>query len=122
MTRARGFTLLEVIVATAIAAIALLALYSAAGATSRNAAVLRDRTYGQLVASNQLAELRARRAWPPTGVMQGTTDLADRRWQWRGQVVATEDAAIRRIDLVVVAEDGSTAATLIGFLGRPGGG
>lgn len=122
MTRPRGFTLLEVIVATAIAAIALVALFSAAGETSRNAAVLRDRTYGQLVASNQLAELRARRAWPATGTLQGTSEMAGRRWEWRAQVVATEDASIRRLDIRVQAEDGATAATLIGFLGRPGGG
>ena len=122
MTQARGFTLLEVIVATAIAATALLALYGAAGATSRNAAVLRDRTYGQLVASNRLAELRARRAWPATGTLQGTSDMAGRRWTWRAQVLTTDDAAIRRVDFSVSAEDGTTAATLIGFLGRPGGG
>ena len=122
MTRARGFTLLEVIVATAIAATALLALYGAAGATSRNAAVLRDRTYGQLVASNRLAELRARRAWPATGTLQGTSDMAGRRWTWRAQVLTTDDAAIRRVDFSVSAEDGTTAATLIGFLGRPSGG
>ena len=122
MTQARGFTLLEVIVATAIAATALLALYGAAGATSRNAAVLRDRTYGQLVASNRLAELRARRAWPATGTLQGTSDMAGRRWTWRAQVLTTDDAAIRRVDFSVSAEDGTTAATLIGFLGRPSGG
>lgn len=120
--KARGFTLLEVIVATAIAAIALLALFTAAGATSRNAALLRDRTYGQLVASNQLAEMRARHAWPATGVLQGSSELASRTWRWRAEVVATDDASIRRVDLVVLAEDGATAATLIGFLGRPGGG
>ena len=122
MTRPRGFTLLEVIVATAIAATALIALFGAAGATTRNAAVLRDRTYGQLVASNQLAELRARRAWPPTGTLRGASELAARRWEWRAQVAATEDASIRRLDIRVQAEDGTTAATLIGFLGRPGGG
>lgn len=122
MRRSAGFTLLEVIVATAIAATALLALYGAAGATSRNAAVLRDRTYGQLVASNQLAELRARRAWPAAGTLHGTSDIAGRRWAWRAQVSATDDAAIRRVDFSVAAEDGTTAATLIGFLGRPGGG
>jgi general secretion pathway protein I len=122
MRRPRGFTLLEVIVAMAIAATALVALFGAAGATSRNATVLRDRTYGQLVASNQLAELRARRAWPATGVLQGSSDIAGRTWAWRAQVSATDDAAIRRIDFSVSAEDGTTAATLIGFLGRPGGG
>lgn len=122
MKRSRGFTLLEVIVAMAIAATALLALYGAAGATSRNAAVLRDRTYGQLVASNQLAEMRARRAWPATGLLTGDSAIAGRRWTWRAQISATDDAAIRRIDFSVTAEDGSTAATLIGFLGRPGGG
>lgn len=122
MKRVCGFTLLEVVVAMAIAAIALTALFSAASATSRNAAALRDRTYGQLVASNQLAELRARRSWPPTGQMQGSSELAGRRWQWRAEVAATDDAAIRRIDFNVSTEDGGTVATLSGFLGRPGGG
>lgn len=121
MTRGRGFTLLEVVIAMAIAAVALLALFGAASATSRDAAALRDRSYGQLVASNALAELRARRSWP-SGTLTGASDIAGRRWQWRAEAAATEDPAIKRLDISVQAEDGSTAATLTGFLGRPGGG
>ena len=120
--RQRGFTVFEVLVAMAIAALALLALFGAASATTRNTAAMRDRTYGQLVASNQLAELRARRSWPATGTLSGSSELAGRRWTWTAQVVATEDAAIRRVDFTVQGEDGANAATLIGFLGRPGGG
>ena len=122
MTRQRGFTLFEVIVAMAIAAIALFALFGNAAATVRNAAAMRDRTYGQLVASNQLAELRARGSWPSTGTLSGSSELAGRTWSWRAEVKATEDPAIRRIDFSVQAADGNTAATLVGFIGRPAGG
>ena len=122
MKHQRGFTLLEVLVALLIGAIALTVLGSAASDATRNAAALRDNTYGYLVASNQLAELRARRAWPATGQSQGSTDLAQRRWQWRAAVVDTEDPAIRKITLTVTAEDGGEVAKLTGYLGRPGGG
>jgi general secretion pathway protein I len=118
----RGFTVFEVLVAMAIASLALLALFGAADATTRNTAAMRDRSYGQLVASNQLAELRARRHWPATGTLTGTSELAGRRWDWKAEVTTTEDPAIRRVDFEVQDESGSTAATLIGFVGQPGGG
>ena len=118
----RGFTVFEVLVAMAIASFALLVLFGAASATTRNTAALRDRSYGQLVASNQLAELRARRSWPATGTLSGSSELAGRRWTWKAEVVATEDPAIRRIDFAVQGEDGAHAASLVGFIGQPGGG
>src|SRR5258708_5265226 len=113
MRRDHGFTLFEVIVAMAIAAVALFVLFGNAGATVRNAAAMRDRTYGQLVASNQLAELRARGAWPATGTLAGSSEIAGRTWRWHADVKTTEDPAIRRIEFSVQADDDSTAATLI---------
>ena len=120
--RPRGFTVFEVLVAMAIASLALLVLFGAASATTRNTAAMRDRSYGQLVASNQLAELRAKRTWPATGTLTGSSELAGRRWTWKAAVASTEDPAIRRIDFEVQDESGSNAATLIGFIGRPDGG
>jgi general secretion pathway protein I len=117
--RARGFTLLEVLVAMAVASLALLALFGAAAATVRTTDVLRDRTYANLVATNALAELRARDTFPAPGALTGEAQQAGRIWRWRGVVTTTEDADIRRIDLVVDDADGVRASTLIGFLGRP---
>jgi len=62
--RARGFTLLETLVALAILAIALTAAFRAMGVTAQSAAELRERMVGDWVAENRLAELRATGAWP----------------------------------------------------------
>lgn len=117
--RARGFTLLEVMVAMAVASLALLALFGAAAATVRTTDVLRDRTYANLVATNALAELRARDAFPDAGALTGEALQAGRIWRWRGVVSTTVDADVRRIDLMVDNAAGERAGTLVGFLGRP---
>jgi len=115
----RGFTLIEVLVAMAIAALALLALFAAAAATGRTTDVLRDRTYANLVATNVLAELRARGTWPEPGELAGSVRQAEREWRWQATIVTTDDADVRRLDIVVVGEDGARAGSLIGFVGRP---
>ena len=63
----RGFTLIEVLVALAIVAVALLAAVRAAGAMSQANAELRLRLLAQLAADNRIAELRAAGAFPPLG-------------------------------------------------------
>jgi general secretion pathway protein I len=122
MKRLRGFSLMEVLVAMMIAATALVALFAAAGSVTQTTVALRDRTYAQLVASNQIAELRARRGWPAPGEQTGQVELAGRTWTWRATVSETEDPAIRRIDYVVLDAGGAQVAALIGFLGAPSGG
>lgn len=117
--RARGFTLLEVLIALAIAAIALVALFGAAAATVRTTDTLRDRTYAHLVAANLVAELRARESWPALGTSTGEATQAGRRWLWRAEVHSTDDGSIRRIDVSVDDETGARAGTLIGFIGQP---
>lgn len=119
MTRPRGFTLIEVLVALAIASLALLALFGAAAATVRTTDVLRDRTYANLVATNALAELRANGAWPEPGVLSGVAQQAGREWRWRATVSTTDDADVRRLDIVVEDAAGARAGALVGFVGRP---
>jgi len=62
-----GFTLLEVLVALTIIAVALAACVRAAGQMATGQAALRDRALALVSAENTLAELRAQGVFPPLG-------------------------------------------------------
>ncbi|HZT54722.1 MAG TPA: type II secretion system minor pseudopilin GspI [Burkholderiaceae bacterium] len=64
---ARGFTLIEVLVALAIVAITLGAGIKAAGALTGNAQRLADTTAAQWCADNRLTALRLANLTPPVG-------------------------------------------------------
>lgn len=119
--RMRGFTLLEVMVALAVVAIALTAVLSSSGRTVRNAAELRDRTIAQWVAENRLAELRLESGWPSTGRTRGQAEMAGRDWFWTMRVAETEDEDLRRVEVEVARDraDDDGVFTMLGFVGRP---
>ena len=54
----RGFTLVEVVVALAIVAIGMLAVFKTIGDTVNNVATLRDRSFAAWIADNRITELR----------------------------------------------------------------
>ena len=56
--RARGFTLVEVLVALIIVALGLTALLVAVNGTARTSGFLRDKSLGQWIALNRLSEVR----------------------------------------------------------------
>jgi len=109
---ARGFTLLEVLVALAIIAIAMGALIKGGAANAGNAAYLRDKTVAHWVAMNKAAELQLEAGWPPLGTTQGKVEMANRQWEWTARVVETPEADVRRVDLEVRAADDKKEAVL----------
>ncbi len=113
-----GFTLVEVLVALAVVALALGAMVRLMGDAAGNAQRLEQRTLGHWVAMNELALLEATGAWLDVGTTEGHGDLAGRRWHWRRTVSTTPDAGIRRVDLEISNEAGETVSSLVGFLGR----
>ncbi len=116
MRRARGFTLLEVLIALVVVALALLALTRTAGGQVAAFDALRERTLAGWVAANVLAETRIATPLPPAGRRDGRVRFAERDWRWTIDVQNTENVNIRRIDVVVYA--GATtqpSATLVGF-------
>ena len=88
---AAGFTLLEVMVALAIIAIALGALIKGGGDNASNAAYLKNKTLAQWVAMNKVAELQLKGKWPDLGTRSGTMELANNEWHWETKVAKTLD-------------------------------
>jgi len=100
-----GFTLIEVLVALAIVAIGMAAVMGALTSSANTISYLRDKTFAQWVALNQIANLRLSGQQPPTGNSDGDTDFAGRSWHWRQEVVATQIPGVERIDISVRPAD-----------------
>ena len=119
-----GFTLVEVLVALAIIAVALLAALRVAGQSANNTGELRSRLFAGWIAENRLAEHRARGDWPPTGRQVGTLRQGGIQFTWREEVVPTPNPAFRRVDIFVFVapEESRSLAHLVGFVVNPPGG
>lgn len=119
--RTGGFTLIEVLVAVAILAVAMGALISGMARYADNAGVMREKTLALWVAHNRLTELDLEPGWPATGKSDGDVELAGVEWRWFVEVLETPDPDVRRIDIRVRAKgrDGDVA-TLSSFVSKAG--
>jgi general secretion pathway protein I len=102
---ARGFTLVEVLVAVAVLAMALGAVISGMARFTSNAAYLRQKTIAVWVAHNRLTEIALQPSWPDIGKTNGEAEMAGVKWRWKADVKKTDDDNLRRIDLDVMAPD-----------------
>lgn len=121
--RAAGFTLVEILVALAILAIAVAAVVTAVSGNVSNAAYLRDRTLAHWVAMNKVAEMQVGGDWPAPGTQHGESLMAAQEWSWQVVVSATDDADVRRLDVNVYADKDhkDTLATMVAYVGRSTG-
>ncbi len=97
----RGFTLIEVMLAMAVFAIAGLSLLSAASNNARNMGHLESKMFANWVASNQLVAARLEKKWPPKNNLKGEVELANRQWFWQQKVQKTTDKNMRAIVMEV---------------------
>ena len=103
--RTTGFTLIEVLVALAIVAIGMAAVMRTVTSSADTVSYLRDKTFAQWVALNQIATLRISGQQPQVGKSDGEIDYAGRTWLWHQEVVASEVPGVMRIDLSVRPKD-----------------
>jgi general secretion pathway protein I len=116
----RGFTLIEVLVALAVLAIALAAVMRVVAQSGDTAIALRDRTQAMWVAQDRLREHQLQRDWPAADTRSGVSQFAGREWQWREQVIVTPLKELRRVEIDISAGEGrETLAHLVGFLRDP---
>lgn len=120
---AAGFTLIEVLVALAILAVALGAAMRVAGSSVATAVELKQRSLALWVAQDRLAAHRVRGMrgeWSPPGSGEGETIQAGLIFRWRETVAATPHADFRRIEIRVSAGAGGdrVLVDLAGYLPR----
>lgn len=116
-----GFTLLEVLVALAILAIALAAILRTTSQHVDNITYLRDKTIAHWVAMNLFTELQITHKWLAIGKENGHVAMASREWYWTVLVTETPDPELRRIDIQIRKQvnEQEPIDILVGFLGSP---
>lgn len=110
---ARGFTLIEVLVALAVVAITLAAGLQATGALTRAASRQSDQWLAQLCAENELTRLRLARQLPGAGESSVTCEQAGQTLLVRLLVAPTPNPNFRRIDAVVEGDVDGNATRLL---------
>ena len=118
--RARGFTLLEVLIGLVVLSLALLALTRTAALQVDSFGQLRDRTMAGWLAQDMLAETRIGNPFPPLGTSNGKRRFGPADWRWEVTVQPTQVATVRRIEIRIFTDaDRETAlAQLSGLAGE----
>ncbi len=121
MRDARGFTLVEVLVALMVVAIGLAALMVAVSGTARSSAYLRDKTLAQWIALNRLTEVRLNMTKFGQNTDKGELDFAGRTWHYDTRYFDTSIATMKRVVVRVYEGNakakGNPLAESTGFLG-----
>ncbi|RFO97620.1 type II secretion system protein GspI [Rhodoferax lacus] len=103
-SQARGFTLIEVLVALGIVAIALTAGLKAVASLSRNAERQSDVMLAQMCAENELIKLRLARQLPGVGDSSSDCEQAGQTLQVQTTVRPTPNPNFLRVDAQVLKE------------------
>jgi general secretion pathway protein I len=97
----RGFTLIEVLVALAVVAIALMSGLKVSGALTRNAQRQADVLLAQICADNALNQMRLSQQLPSVGDSRVPCTQAERNFEVALTVRSTPNPAFRRVDAQV---------------------
>jgi general secretion pathway protein I len=97
----RGFTMIEVLVALAIIAVALAASLRAVGALATGEADLHRRLLAGWSADNELARLRLTHTWPDIGTRTFDCSQGNLKLICTDRVSSTPNPIFRRVEVIV---------------------
>lgn len=97
--RAKGFTLLEVLIALAIVAMSVGALLGTVTSSASNVIYLKEKTLAEWVALNRLTEVRIDQQMPGEGKRSGNSVMGGMRWEWQEEVIELPVKGMFRVDV-----------------------
>ncbi|EBH8768118.1 type II secretion system minor pseudopilin GspI [Salmonella enterica] len=101
----RGFTLLEVMIALVIFALAATAVLQIASGTLNNQQILEEKTVAGWVAENQTALLYLMTREQRAIRHQGESDMAGSHWYWQTIPLKTDNALLQAVDIEVSRQE-----------------
>lgn len=115
-----GFTLIEVMLAMAVFAIAGVALLGVADNNYRHISHLEEQMFANWVASNKLVEVSLDKTWPPKNNRKGKVEMAGRTWYWQQKVIKTTNKELRSLVMEVRLNEGDelVSASLMTYLAQ----
>ena len=116
----KGFTLIEILVAVAILAVALAATTRAASVATDGAVQTRQRLLATWVAENRIAELRARAVFPDPATDNFNTEQGGLALGVEETISETPNPTIRRVDVAVsdARDSARVLARLTGYVSK----
>lgn len=119
ITKQRGFTLLEVMIAVTIFAVIATTISQTTSQSVGNLLYLQDKTLAAFVAENQLAEVRLA-PFPNVGDANDVIDMAGREWRVNTKIENTQLPDTRRVTVSVadLNDKDANLATLVTIVGK----
>lgn len=123
MSRTRGFTLIEVMVALAIFTVVAVTLVKTATLSVRHAGLIEDRSTAWWLAENEITKLRLMERtddnFPRVGSDRTTVDLASGSWELETQIESTENELVRRVTVLAFRSGiEQPVVEVVSFIGR----
>lgn len=102
--KSQGFTLIEVMVALMVITISLFAIFKSTSSVTWHASYLKEKTFANWVAQNQIALYRSKKTWGSVSNTSGQVNMADLEWDWKMHISKTENPSVRKIDVEVFVD------------------
>jgi general secretion pathway protein I len=99
----RGMTLIEVLVALAVFAVASLSVMQTISQSVNTISRFEERAFASMVVDNQMAMVMLSPA--PSSTIKGKSELADQLWYWTIQPIKTSDNLLKAFDISVAKEE-----------------